>query len=168
MKPRSEIESWVSESPDNLREFRQEMFILEVTQTIWDGMLDQGITRSELAKRLGRTRGYVSHLLSGDRNLTLRTLSDIAHAIGYRAKFDMSEGVFGDFAGWQPDFTSISIPAAQAPGSFIQFDQGSCLNFGVALLPTQTSGNYSALPAQAELRVNSEQPSLEVVQGLAA
>lgn len=39
---------------------------------------EAGITGTELADRLGFTPGYVSQVSGGGRNLTLRTVADIA------------------------------------------------------------------------------------------
>jgi transcriptional regulator with XRE-family HTH domain len=62
----------------------QEHLILDVTEMIVELMNERGVTRSELADRLGKTKGHVSQLLSGSRNLTLRTLSDIFVALDFR------------------------------------------------------------------------------------
>ena len=53
---------------------------------------DGGVTRGELARRLGRTPGFVSQLLGGGRNLTLRTIADIAAALSHRPSFKLSSG----------------------------------------------------------------------------
>jgi transcriptional regulator with XRE-family HTH domain len=44
----------------------------------------EGLTRVELGRRLDKTKGFMSHILSGERNLTLRTLADCLHVMGYR------------------------------------------------------------------------------------
>lgn len=44
----------------------------------------QGITRRELAKRMGVTPSRVSHLLNDGCDVELATLRQIAEAIGYR------------------------------------------------------------------------------------
>lgn len=44
-------------------------------------MASQGINRTELAKRMKRSSGYISHILRGDRNMTLKTLEEVAHAL---------------------------------------------------------------------------------------
>lgn len=64
------------------RLLNQERFILEVTERICAFMDEKGISRSELAHRLGKTKGYVSQLLSGGRNLTMRTVADVSQALG--------------------------------------------------------------------------------------
>jgi transcriptional regulator with XRE-family HTH domain len=67
------------------RLFAQEDLILEVTETICELLENEKISRKELADRLGKTKGFVSQLLNGGRNLTLRTVADILHVLGYRA-----------------------------------------------------------------------------------
>lgn len=68
---------------------RQEELILNVTEGLTEALRDAGVTRAELARRLGRTPGFVSQLLGGGRNLTLRTISDIALALSLRPALDL-------------------------------------------------------------------------------
>lgn len=67
----------------------QERLILGATEMILGIMESEGVTRSELATRISRSRGYISQLLSGERNLTLRTLAGIAHSLGYQVVVDV-------------------------------------------------------------------------------
>jgi transcriptional regulator with XRE-family HTH domain len=62
----------------------QERLILYVTEVIVGLMREQNISRQDLASRLGKSKGLISQLLSGERNLTLRTLADLGHVLGYR------------------------------------------------------------------------------------
>jgi transcriptional regulator with XRE-family HTH domain len=41
----------------------------------------QDVSRSELANRLGKSKGHVTQLLGGNTNMTLRTLADVAYAL---------------------------------------------------------------------------------------
>ena len=68
----------------------QERLILDVTEQLAGALEDDGVTRAELARRLGRTPGFVSQLLGGGRNLTLRTIADIAAALCLRPSFKLS------------------------------------------------------------------------------
>ena len=45
---------------------------------------NEKISRKELADRLGKSKGFISQLLNGGRNLTLRTVADILHVLGYK------------------------------------------------------------------------------------
>jgi len=62
----------------------QERLILAATELVHELLEEQGVTKTELAQRLDRTKGFVTQLLGGDRNLTLRTLADLAGALGHR------------------------------------------------------------------------------------
>ena len=53
-----------------------------VTAAITAAMEEEGLSRAELARRMGCTRGNVTHLLSGDHPLTVRTLGRVARALG--------------------------------------------------------------------------------------
>jgi transcriptional regulator with XRE-family HTH domain len=67
------------------RLFAQEDLILEVTEKLCELLEKEKISRKELADRLGKSKGFISQLLNGGRNLTLRTVADILHVLGYRA-----------------------------------------------------------------------------------
>jgi transcriptional regulator with XRE-family HTH domain len=66
------------------RLFAQEDLILEVTEKICELLEKEKISRKELADRLGKSKGFISQLLNGGRNLTLRTVADILHVLGYK------------------------------------------------------------------------------------
>ncbi|MGR6750069.1 helix-turn-helix domain-containing protein [Aeromonas veronii] len=72
---------WLQESDENKRLTAQERLIVEVTESLYEKMLDNNIKKSEIADKLNKSQAYVSQLLSGSRNMTLRTLSDIAQAL---------------------------------------------------------------------------------------
>lgn len=69
---------------------RQEELILQVTETLTQALDEAGVTKAELARRLGKSPGFVSQVLGGGRNLTLRTLSDIAAALALRPTLNLS------------------------------------------------------------------------------
>jgi DNA-binding phage protein len=75
------LNDYVESTPE---EFRQEELILEATELIARVMNQNGISKSELASKLGKSKPHVSQCLSGQQNLTLRTLSDVLGALGYR------------------------------------------------------------------------------------
>lgn len=79
-------ERW-SQNKEDAKLFAQEEFILDVTEAIWEQLEKQELTQAELATALNQTSAHISQLLNGGRNMTLRTLSDIARALGLRPKF---------------------------------------------------------------------------------
>jgi transcriptional regulator with XRE-family HTH domain len=80
------VERYVQD-PIHMRIFQQERAIYEVTEQLETLMRELGINRSELAKRLGKTKGWVTQLLDGQANKTIRTIADAFAVLGheYRA-----------------------------------------------------------------------------------
>jgi transcriptional regulator with XRE-family HTH domain len=66
------------------RLLNQEELILEATELIHELLEATETSRAELAERLQTTRGYVTQVLNGSRNMTLRTLADLGFALGHR------------------------------------------------------------------------------------
>ncbi|MBI4643953.1 MAG: helix-turn-helix transcriptional regulator [Deltaproteobacteria bacterium] len=85
------------EDPEVARLVVQGELIMEVTETLCKLLEKEKVSRKELAERLGKTKGFVSQLLNGGRNLTLRTVADILHVLGYKVsltayKIERNEG----------------------------------------------------------------------------
>jgi transcriptional regulator with XRE-family HTH domain len=68
------------------RLLEEETLIAEATELISQMLDAQGVRRQELASRLGKSKGHVTQLLSGERNMTLRTLAAAAFALGARVE----------------------------------------------------------------------------------
>ncbi len=68
----------------------QERLVLWTTEEIVEAMDAAGVTQAELARRLGTSRAHVSALLRGRRNMTLRTLAEVAHALGRRVEISLA------------------------------------------------------------------------------
>lgn len=62
----------------------QERLVLEAIEKVGEAMEEANVSKAELARRLGTSRANVTALLSGRRNMTLRTLADLASALGQR------------------------------------------------------------------------------------
>ena len=77
----------ITKTTEGKRLYEQERAILEVTELICEIMGATGISRSELAKKLGKTKGYITQLLDGDTNMTVRTISDVFTALGKELHF---------------------------------------------------------------------------------
>ena len=71
-------------SPESRRTYEEERLILWATEAVAEAMANQRLTRTQLAEALGTSRPNVTQLLSGSRNMTLRTLAALAHACGMR------------------------------------------------------------------------------------
>ena len=49
-------------------EYWEEGAILDFTEALYDAMQRQGVTRAELARRLGTSQAYITRVLSGNAN----------------------------------------------------------------------------------------------------
>jgi len=84
------LENWLK-SPKNRRLFAQEGLILEASEAIWKELNERKMNQVELSRLLGRSEAYVSQLLDGSRNMTLRTLADIAHVLDMDVKISLEK-----------------------------------------------------------------------------
>ncbi|HBC3429436.1 TPA: helix-turn-helix transcriptional regulator [Vibrio parahaemolyticus] len=66
------------------RAFAREELVYNVTEDLLVIMEDMGITKSELSRRLGKSKSYMTQILSGSRNMTLGSFSDICFALGFK------------------------------------------------------------------------------------
>lgn len=87
----TDYENFEQSSVENRRRLREEELILEVTETLCDAMETRKISKTQVAAKLGKTKGFVSQLLAGGRNLTLRSIADVADAVGCQAHFVLSD-----------------------------------------------------------------------------
>ncbi len=49
----------------------------------------EGVSKAELARRVGKSRAYVTQSLGGDRNMTLGTLARFADALNADVRVDL-------------------------------------------------------------------------------
>jgi transcriptional regulator with XRE-family HTH domain len=75
----------MKESP----KYRIEGIKVEITEKIYLTMQREEINNATLAKRLGKSRAYVSKVLSGKVNFTLETLDSIAEALGCQLRVEI-------------------------------------------------------------------------------
>lgn len=71
----------LTSTPEGMRLYQQERAIQDVTDLICEVMDEEHVSRSQLADRLGKTKGYVTQLLDGRANMTVRTISDVFCAL---------------------------------------------------------------------------------------
>jgi transcriptional regulator with XRE-family HTH domain len=95
--------------------------ITQLTNEINWCMHARGLTRADLANRMGVSAGRVSQVLSGGENLTLRTLASLATALDARFSLELKDCgptaiTSGELTGI-PATATMSDPAqAAAPG----------------------------------------------------
>ena len=90
------------------RALAREDLIYNVTEDVLVLMERLDVSKKELARRLGRSKSYVTQLLGGARNMTLGTLSDICFALGTAPRItilDDDSGITGEYgeAHWEEE-----------------------------------------------------------------
>ncbi len=60
----------------------EESLVAEVSEFVAQLMAERGIHKAELARRLGKSRAWVTQMLSGRANLTVRTLAEVVFVLG--------------------------------------------------------------------------------------
>lgn len=66
------------------RLYEQERLLVEATELLCETMEKKGISRAQLARRLGKSKAYITQILRGNQNMTLRTLADISDVLDVR------------------------------------------------------------------------------------
>lgn len=78
----SKLNDWVAASPERERIYAQEKLIVDAAEEICAAMDNSEVSKAQLAASLGKSRAFVSQILNGSRNMTLRTMADIASSLG--------------------------------------------------------------------------------------
>jgi plasmid maintenance system antidote protein VapI len=91
--------------------------VTQLTNEVTWHMRERGLTRADLAARMGVSPGRVSQILGGGENLTLRTLAALATALDARFDFELgslkAEDAYTAEAEAAPTANRHSFPRAQ-------------------------------------------------------
>jgi transcriptional regulator with XRE-family HTH domain len=69
--------------------FQIDRLKIEISEQIYNAMNQQGVSNAELARRLGKSRAYVTKLLRGTTNFTLESLVRIGRALSCEVEVDL-------------------------------------------------------------------------------
>lgn len=85
MKTKHEV---LMDDPEFRRLLAIEAFVAEAAELISKLMAEQNVSKAELARRLNKSRAWVTQLLSGKANMTIRTLAEVAHRLEAEVRLD--------------------------------------------------------------------------------
>jgi predicted XRE-type DNA-binding protein len=68
----------------SLRGYAEDRAIATITRSVQQTINEAGLSRSDLARLLGTTKSYVSQVLNGSTNMTLKTLGALLWASGHQ------------------------------------------------------------------------------------
>lgn len=95
-------------------EFDFQVLLIEVADQIVRRMAEMDLNRVQLAERLGVSAARVSQVLSGDQNLTLRSLVGIAKAMDSRIMLSLASRPRVRVHIWEPPRSLFLVAAGDA------------------------------------------------------
>lgn len=69
--------------------FEQDLLKVHISEIVWGLMEDENVHQAELARRVGKSRAYLTKVLRGSTNFTLESVASILFALGYRLKMSV-------------------------------------------------------------------------------
>ena len=83
MKTKHEV---LMEDPEFRRLLSIEALVAEASEAIAKLMAEQNVSKADLARRLNKSRAWVTQLLSGKANVTMRTLAEVVYTLDAEVK----------------------------------------------------------------------------------
>lgn len=110
--------------------YRAEEIATDIAMKVDERLDEHGLSRKELASRLQVSRSYVTQLLNGHSNMTLRSLCKLAYAVELRVDVDLRPKYRSEPVG-----SADSILVHYATGA-LDFDaSAACLDAFASLAP---------------------------------
>jgi len=116
MKTQHEV---LMEDPEFRRLLSIEALAAEASELIAKLMTEQNVSKADLARRLKKSRAWVTQLLSGKANMTVRTLAEVVYTLDAEVKlhaqptWKMAGKPVG--AGWQPIVFKMDKYVVESP-----------------------------------------------------
>jgi hypothetical protein len=108
--------NWIAQKPSGTAavdlDVLQESALAIAQATIQNAMDESGLKPSTLAEKMGRKRPFVSRMLRGNYNMTIKTFALALGACGYRVKLGYGPLVWR----WMSD-TPVTAPVTSVPAS---------------------------------------------------
>jgi transcriptional regulator with XRE-family HTH domain len=76
------------EDPEFRKLLSVEALVAEASEVIASLMAQQNLSKADLARRLNKSRAWVTQLLSGKANMTVRTLAEVVYTLGAEVKIE--------------------------------------------------------------------------------
>ena len=95
--------------------------LLDITEDICEAMEHQGISRSELANRLGVSRQYITNFLNTPTNTTLKSVVEFAVALGLEPHIRLQASASGHSAPvpWEQATPEDVLPFREMSGATV-------------------------------------------------
>jgi transcriptional regulator with XRE-family HTH domain len=77
--------------PEFRKHYAVEGFIGDTAELIWRMLVRRNMKQADLARKLNKSPAFVSQLLNGKANMTIRTLGEVMYALGATVKIDAQD-----------------------------------------------------------------------------
>ncbi len=109
--------------------YKAEMAVMEITEEIVRRMDELGITKSELARRIGSSPAYVTKILRGDTNFTFDTMVKLGTALDCEFRCHLQpkgrDGQWMDFMREEPADRPLFVSETYKPVAVIRQPESS-------------------------------------------
>lgn len=82
------IESYIEQNQYSV-EFQTELSIIDLNEKIIAKMAERKVSRAELARRLGVSKAFITKMLNGNPNMTIKTINSLALALDCQLYLDL-------------------------------------------------------------------------------
>lgn len=148
----SVISDLLSSTPEGRRELARAKLRVKAALQLELRMEALGQSRAALAERLGISRSAVSQALSGDRNLSLNTLADMAQALGLDVHLELQAAEQrGQPQPAPARTTAVTTVASRDLAAFFTVDAPRARSTAAALTTAQTSVSSTAFDNKVAL-----------------
>jgi transcriptional regulator with XRE-family HTH domain len=107
-------------------EVLEESALAMAQSTIQGAINAAGISKADLARKIGCNRSFVSRMLAGSHNLTVKTMARTLAACGFEVRFERVRIEWN----WADMPMPITVPVEE-----VQPVQPGCTSFGFRFLP---------------------------------
>nr|WP_321513123.1 helix-turn-helix transcriptional regulator [uncultured Pseudodesulfovibrio sp.] len=127
----------IEETPDQELAFYD--YIDDLSDQIFEAMESKGWSKADLARATGKSRSWVTQVLSGENNMTMKTFVSILHALGMKAETKIVNDKECSWNGISSDFEYLnlkskqdSLARVQAPYKEVGLRRGKILKYAKA------------------------------------
>lgn len=101
----------IDETPDKELAFYD--YIDDLSDQIFEAMTNKGWNKADLARATGKSRAWVTQVLSGENNMTMKTFVSILHAMGMKAETKLVNENECHWGGISADFGYLNLRSKQ-------------------------------------------------------
>src|SRR5690554_4716121 len=108
---------WFDGSDDQERKklVAQEKVLFTAAETIYQAMQERQVGKSELADLVNKKPAFITRVLKGDHNITLKTLAELATTLDRQVVFEFKETGLNDLVWEEVNNDKNIVPFPTAP-----------------------------------------------------